>query len=67
MGQSWSSGPLPADVASRSRTLVVGAGYGGIAAGLALRDAGIPFAIVDPKTFFHHNVGALRAVVDPGG
>ncbi|XP_023333938.1 apoptosis-inducing factor 2 [Eurytemora carolleeae] len=45
--------------------VVIGAGYGGIQAALSLKKAGIPFKIIDPKEYFHHCVGALRASVFP--
>ena len=46
--------------------IVVGGGYGGMECAVALKKEGIPFKLVDPKEFFHHNVGALRASVFPG-
>lgn len=48
-----------------SQVLIVGGGYAGIQAALQLRKAGIPFRLVDPKEYFHHCVGALRAAVCP--
>lgn len=46
--------------------VVIGGGYGGIKCALQLQKFGIPFTLVDPKEFFHHNVGALRSAVYPG-
>lgn len=46
--------------------VVVGGGFGGIAAGQQLRAAGVPFTLVDMRDAFHHNVAALRASVEPG-
>ena len=31
-----------------------------------LEKAGVSFTLVDPKEYFHHCVGALRAAVQPG-
>ncbi len=31
-----------------------------------MKKIGIGFTLVDPKTFFHHNMGALRGIVKPG-
>uniref|UniRef100_A0A665TX35 Ferroptosis suppressor protein 1 n=1 Tax=Echeneis naucrates TaxID=173247 RepID=A0A665TX35_ECHNA len=46
--------------------VVVGGGFGGIAAAQQLQDWGLSFTLVDPKDAFHHNVAALRASVQPG-
>lgn len=46
--------------------VVIGGGYGGTACALALKKHGIPFTLIEPKEYFHHNVGALRAAVDKG-
>jgi len=45
--------------------LIIGGGYAGIQAASNLDKAGIPFTLVDPKEYFHHCVGALRAAVSP--
>lgn len=47
-----------------TRVVVVGGGYGGVAVAKAL-DAWADVVLVEPKDAFVHNVGALRAVVDP--
>ncbi|MEQ2192238.1 hypothetical protein XENOCAPTIV_008996 [Xenoophorus captivus] len=46
--------------------VVVGGGFGGIAAAQQLKCAGISFTLVDLRDAFHHNVAALRASVQPG-
>ena len=44
----------------------MGGGYGGVCCAMELKKFGIPFVLVEPKAFFHHNIGALRAIVYPG-
>src|ERR1700722_3567957 len=44
--------------------VVVGGGYGGIAAAKAL-DESHDVVLVEPKDAFMHNIAALRALVDP--
>lgn len=46
--------------------VVVGGGFGGIAAASQLQALNIPFVLVDMKDSFHHNVAALRASVESG-
>ncbi|KAM6444073.1 ferroptosis suppressor protein 1 [Liasis olivaceus] len=48
------------------RVVIVGGGFGGIAAARLLQDWGIPFLLVDMRDAFHHNVAALRASVQEG-
>ncbi|XP_054838034.1 ferroptosis suppressor protein 1 isoform X2 [Eublepharis macularius] len=48
------------------RVVIVGGGFGGIAAANHLKSWGIPFILVDMKDAFHHNVAALRASVSSG-
>ncbi len=43
----------------------MGGGYGGCCCGVQLKKRGVPFVLVDPKEFFHHNIGAVRAAVFP--
>ena len=63
MGGYWSSVPtLPAD----QHIVIVGAGYGGITLGTELLKHKANFTIISPRDCFHHNVGALRASVQPG-
>jgi apoptosis-inducing factor 2 len=52
------------DETARSTVVVVGGGYGGVNAAKTL-DADVDVVLVDPKDAFVHNVGALRALVDP--
>ncbi|XP_019394072.1 PREDICTED: apoptosis-inducing factor 2 isoform X1 [Crocodylus porosus] len=46
--------------------VIVGGGFGGIAAASQLKSWGIPFILVDMRDAFHHNVAALRASVESG-
>lgn len=46
--------------------VIVGGGFGGIAAASQLQALNISFMLVDMKDFFHHNVAALRASVESG-
>ena len=46
--------------------VIIGGGYGGVELASLLKKWKIPFTLIDPKEYFHHNVGALRAVVDEG-
>ena len=46
--------------------VVVGGGFGGIAAAQQLKSSGVRFTLIDLKDAFHHNVGALRASVQDG-
>uniref|UniRef100_A0A452TQL9 Ferroptosis suppressor protein 1 n=1 Tax=Ursus maritimus TaxID=29073 RepID=A0A452TQL9_URSMA len=48
------------------RVVIVGGGFGGIAAASQLQALNIPFMLVDMKDSFHHNVAALRASVESG-
>ena len=50
--------------AARPAVVVIGGGYGGIAAARALDDVA-DVTLVEPKDAFVHNVAALRALVDP--
>src|SRR5258706_16017588 len=49
---------------SRPTVVVVGGGYGGVNVAKAL-DADVDVVLVEPKDSFVHNVGALRALVEP--
>lgn len=62
MGGFWSSPTLPPEL----HVVVVGGGYGGINAGLELLRVKANFTLISPRDCFHHNVGALRATVQPG-
>ncbi|KAM3605525.1 uncharacterized protein V6R79_000261 [Siganus canaliculatus] len=46
--------------------VVVGGGFGGVAAAQRLKSTGVRFTLIDMKEAFHHNVAALRAAVQPG-
>ncbi|XP_021060172.1 apoptosis-inducing factor 2 isoform X2 [Mus pahari] len=46
--------------------VIVGGGFGGIAAASQLQALNVPFMLVDMKDSFHHNVAALRASVESG-
>ena len=46
--------------------VVVGGGFGGIAAAQQLKAEGLDFTLIDVRDAFHHNVAALRASVQPG-
>ena len=46
--------------------VVVGGGFGGIAAAQQLKSSGVRFTLIDLKDAFHHNPGALRASVQDG-
>ncbi|XP_039767453.1 ferroptosis suppressor protein 1 [Ornithorhynchus anatinus] len=48
------------------QVVIVGGGFGGIAAASQLKSWGIPFTLVDMRDAFHHNVAALRASVEKG-
>ncbi|XP_049711772.1 ferroptosis suppressor protein 1 isoform X4 [Elephas maximus indicus] len=46
--------------------VIVGGGFGGMAAASQLQAMNVPFTLVDMKDSFHHNVAALRASVESG-
>ncbi|XP_051506639.1 ferroptosis suppressor protein 1-like [Myxocyprinus asiaticus] len=46
--------------------VIVGGGFGGIAAAQHLKHHGVPFMLIDVLDAFHHNVAALRASVQNG-
>src|ERR1700730_5175308 len=48
----------------RQTVVVIGGGYGGIGVAKAL-DADVDVVLVEPKDAFVHNIGALRALVEP--
>ncbi|XP_059081447.1 ferroptosis suppressor protein 1-like isoform X2 [Tigriopus californicus] len=67
MGEMGGSQSLPELAQEQSiHVVVIGGGYGGTTCALALKKHGIPYTLVEPKEYFHHNVGALRAAVDKG-
>jgi NADH dehydrogenase FAD-containing subunit len=52
------------DKGSRPTVVVIGGGYGGVALAKAL-DPDVDVVLVEPKDAFVHNIGALRALVEP--
>src|SRR5258706_10302353 len=52
------------ELVPRPTVVVVGGGYGGVNVARAL-DADVDVVLVEPKDSFVHNIGALRALVDP--
>jgi NADH dehydrogenase FAD-containing subunit len=55
---------MGSDLAGKPTVVVVGGGYGGIAAAKAL-DETSDVVLVEPRDAFMHNIAALRALVDP--
>ncbi|KAL2082941.1 hypothetical protein ACEWY4_020714 [Coilia grayii] len=53
-------------VDSDTQVVVVGGGFGGIAAAQQLKSNGIKFILIDLRDAFHHNVASLRAAVQSG-
>ena len=51
---------------AQKHVVAVGAGYGGTKVALELQKAGIPYTLINPRDCMHHNLGALRAVCEPG-
>ena len=54
------------DRRSQCHVLIVGGGFGGIHCARALQKHRIAFTLVDPKDYFHNNIGAPRSVGIPG-
>ncbi|XP_035029487.2 apoptosis-inducing factor 2 [Hippoglossus stenolepis] len=46
--------------------VVVGGGFGGVAAAQQLKSRALNFTLIDTRDAFHHNVASLRAAVQPG-
>ena len=44
--------------------VIIGGGYGGLQLAHEFKKRGIRFTLVEPKEYFHHCVGALRAAVN---
>ncbi|XP_060896443.1 apoptosis-inducing factor 2 [Labrus mixtus] len=55
-----------ASLVQGAHVVVVGGGFGGIAAAQQLKSQGFSFTLIDMRDAFHHNVAALRASVKPG-
>ncbi|XP_062926698.1 ferroptosis suppressor protein 1-like [Mobula hypostoma] len=53
-------------VGTNDHVVIVGGGFGGIAAAKQLSNYRIPYTLIDIKYAFHHNMGALRASVQEG-
>ena len=62
MGNSSSSSSSTPKFACQ--LVIVGGGYGGVQLAVQL-DSYYKVIFIDPKDAFHHNVGALRAIVEP--
>src|ERR1700693_447959 len=52
------------DQGPRPTVVVVGGGYGGVGVAKAL-DEDVEVVLVEPRAAFVHNIGALRALVEP--
>ena len=52
------------DQERRPTVVVIGGGYGGVGVAKAL-DPHVEVVLVEPKDAFVHNIGALRALVEP--
>src|ERR1700694_4668639 len=52
------------DAQLRPTVVVIGGGYAGVGLAKAL-DADVEVVLVEPKDAFVHNIGALRALVEP--
>lgn len=59
-------GKLSAEELAERHVVIIGGGYAGMELGTILLKWEVPFTIIDPKEYFHHIVGGLRAVVDKG-
>lgn len=61
MGNSPSSSSPPKH---GCQVIIVGGGYGGVQLAVQL-DSYCKVVLIDPKDAFHHNVAALRGIVEP--
>src|SRR5438445_6463987 len=52
------------DQQARPTVVVIGGGYGGVNVAKAL-DGDVDVVLIEPKDAFVHNIGALRALVEP--
>ena len=62
MGNSSSSSSSTPKIACQ--LVIVSGGYDGVQLAVEL-DSYCKVVLIDPKDAFHHNVGALRAIVEP--
>ena len=63
---SWIFGSTLSEESLKSKhVVIIGGGYGGCELAAQLKKQGVPFTLIDPKDYFHHNVAALRAAVFP--
>ena len=56
-----SSASVPKD----KKVVIIGGGYAGSSLALKLLNAGADVTLIDPKSYFYHNIGTVRAAVDP--
>lgn len=54
-----------ASVPKDKKVVVVGGGYAGSSLALKLINAGADVTLIDPKSYFYHNIGTVRGAVDP--
>ena len=59
-------GKLSAEELSKRHVVIIGGGYAGMELGTILLKWEIPFTIIDPKEYFHHICGGLRAILNKG-
>ena len=57
---------VPAELLQTVDVVIIGCGYGGLQLAHDFKQAGVKFTIIEPKEYFHHCVGALRASVYSG-
>ena len=56
-----SSASVPKD----KKVVIIGGGYAGSSLALKLLNAGADVTLIDPKSYFYHNIATVRAAVDP--
>jgi NADH dehydrogenase FAD-containing subunit len=59
-------GKLSSEELSKRHVVIIGGGYAGMELGTILLKWEVPFTIIDPKEYFHHVVGGLRAILNKG-
>ena len=55
-----------ASLSVQKHVVVVGGGYGGSVAAMALNKARIPFTLINSRDCMHHNLAGLGAAIQPG-